>query len=66
MQGTIKKIIGHKGYGFIETNENDEDIFFHRTTVKGSFDDLKEGDAVEFSIEQSFKGPQATGVSLIN
>lgn len=64
MQGSIKRLITHKGYGFIETDDEEEDIFFHRSQVNGFFEDLNEGDEVKFTLEQSFKGPQANDVIL--
>ena len=45
-QGTIKKIISEKGFGFIE-GENGE-LFFHRSAVEGAdFSELREGQEVE-------------------
>ncbi len=64
MQGSIKRLLTHKGYGFIETDAEEDDIFFHRSQVNGFFEDLNEGDDVEFTLEQSFKGPQANDVIL--
>ena len=47
-QGTIKKIIADKGFGFIG-NEN-KDVFFHRSAVEGgAFEDLREGDTVDYT-----------------
>jgi len=48
------------GYGFIETEDADEDVFFHMEDVGGP--DLEEGTDVEFEIEQADKGPRATNV----
>lgn len=64
MQGTIKKIIGSKGYGFISSDEYDDDIFFHRSAA-ANFDDLREGDLVEFTVEVTFKGPQANDLTRV-
>ncbi|MFB6219220.1 MAG: cold-shock protein [Halobacteriaceae archaeon] len=49
-----------KGYGFIETEDADDDIFFHMEDVGG--EDLEEGQKVEFDIEQSPKGPRASNL----
>jgi CspA family cold shock protein len=47
-KGTIKKLIGDKGYGFIQTEEGKE-LFFHRNQLQGmEFSSLKEGQAVEY------------------
>ncbi len=48
------------GYGFISTEDADDDVFFHMEDVGGA--DLEEGQALEFDIEDSPKGPRATNV----
>ena len=41
----------------------DKDLFFHSNSLVGvSFDELNEGDAVTFDVEQSPKGPNAVNV----
>lgn len=63
--GTIRKLMREKGYGFIQ-GEDGSDLFFHRSALKETtFASLKEGDRVEFSIEQGPKGPRATKISLV-
>ena len=60
-QGTIKKLISEKGFGFI-TGERGE-IFFHSSAVEGvRFDELQEGQTVEFQEGQGPKGPRADNV----
>ena len=51
------------GYGFIETEDSDEDVFFHMEDVGGP--DLEEGQEVEFEITQSDKGPRATNLTRL-
>jgi CspA family cold shock protein len=51
------------GYGFIESEDADEDVFFHMEDVGGA--DLEEGQEVEFSIEQAPKGPRATNLTRL-
>ncbi|MCX5990758.1 MAG: cold shock domain-containing protein, partial [Chloroflexi bacterium] len=42
-KGTIKKLIGDKGYGFIQTEEG-KDLFFHQSQLEGvDYSSLKEG-----------------------
>jgi CspA family cold shock protein len=48
------------GYGFISTEDADEDVFFHMEDVGGP--DLEEGQDIDFDIEQAPKGPRATNV----
>ena len=56
-QGTVAFFNDTGGYGFIETDDADDDVFFHMEDVGGP--DLEEGQQVEFSIEQADKGPRA-------
>lgn len=63
MKGTIKWFNERKGYGFIES-ENNNDIFVHKNALESGMY-LEEGDAVEFEIEQSEKGPNAINVKKI-
>jgi CspA family cold shock protein len=59
-KGTVAFFHDRKGYGFIESDEADEDIFFHMEDVGGP--DLEEGQEVEFEIVQADKGPRAKNV----
>jgi len=62
MQGTIKRVIRDRGFGFIRSTEGQE-VFFHRSGLQNlSFDALKEGDGVEFEMERGEKGPRAVNV----
>lgn len=63
-QGTIKRLIKDKGFGFIADGEGQE-YFFHSSSLanRGAFDGLMEGDKVTFSIAPpSSKGPRAEQV----
>jgi CspA family cold shock protein len=63
MQGKVKWFSDRKSYGFIEV-EDGKDVFVHKNALtEGTI--LNEGDSVEFDIEQSPKGPQATNVKKI-
>ncbi len=47
-RGSIKKLIGDRGFGFI-AQEDGSEIFFHRSQVLGNgFDSLREGQAVTY------------------
>jgi CspA family cold shock protein len=65
--GTVKWFNATKGYGFIAPDGGQEDVFVHYSAIQSasSYRTLNEGDRVEFSIEQSPKGPQATNVTKI-
>jgi CspA family cold shock protein len=60
--GTVDFFNDTGGYGFITTEDDDEDedVFFHMEDVGGP--DLEEGESVEFEIESSPKGPRATNL----
>ena len=64
-KGTIKRLILDRGFGFIQTAE-DEDLFFHRNELQDvQFDSLREGQEVEFEMGQGRDGrPQAVKVRL--
>ncbi len=63
-QGTIKKLIRDRGFGFI-TAQDGAEVFFHRNAVQGAaFDSLTEGQAVTFDTEQGDKGPRAANVRI--
>ena len=60
-QGTIKKLVSDKGFGFIEGERGE--LFFHHSAVEGcSFETLREGQAVEYSEGRGPKGPRAESV----
>ena len=62
MQGTIKRVIRDRGFGFIRSADGQE-VFFHRSSLQQlNFDGLKEGETVEFEIENGEKGPRAASV----
>ncbi len=62
MQGTIKRVVRDRGFGFILSSDGKE-IFFHRNSLQQlPFEGLKEGTSVEFEVEQAEKGPRATNV----
>ena len=64
-QGTIKKLTD-KGFGFIEGERGD--IFFHSSAVEGetNFDNLREGQQVEYTEGQGPKGPRAENVKVVS
>jgi CspA family cold shock protein len=61
--GTIKRI-NDRGFGFITTPEGAE-YFFHQSACAGTrFEELREGQMVSFTVEQSPKGPRAENVNV--
>jgi CspA family cold shock protein len=64
--GTIKKIVSDRGFGFIQA-EDGKEYFFHRSGVEtaSGFDGLSGGESVEFDVEQSPKGPRAGRIRVL-
>lgn len=64
MKGKIKTL-KENGFGFIQAEGMEKDIFFHRNGLVGiEFDELKEGMDVTFETEQSPKGMNAVNVQV--
>lgn len=62
-KGTIARLTD-RGFGFINREGEEKDLFFHSNDLKNvEFNDLKEGDKVTFEVTESEKGPKATNVS---
>ena len=63
-QGTIKKLVADRGFGFIKGDQGE--LFFHHSEVQGvPFEELQEGQKVEYQIGQGKKGPCATSVRVV-
>ena len=61
--GFVKWFNDNKGYGFIE-QDGGRDVFVHFSSISGDgFKSLAEGDAVDFEVVDSDKGPKAANVT---
>ncbi|GIG35917.1 cold-shock protein [Cellulomonas pakistanensis] len=65
-QGTVRWFDTERGFGFIALGDDAEDLFVHASEVVGQDGpaSLREGQAVEFEIGESDRGPQARGVRV--
>lgn len=64
--GLVKWFNDAKGYGFIQQEGSDKDVFVHYTAIQGEgFKTLAEGQKVEFELIEGPKGPQAANVSKV-
>ena len=61
-KGTVKFFNEIKGFGFIKPDDSNQDVFVHKN---GLIDRIKENDKVEFTIEESPKGPNAVDVKVV-
>ena len=63
-QGTIKKVVADRGFGFIEGERGD--IFFHHSALQGtSIEALSIGQTVEYEVGDGPKGPRAENVQVV-
>jgi cold shock protein len=65
-EGSVKWFNENKGFGFIEVDGQDKDVFIHHSAIAmQGFRTLTEGQRVSFDIEQGKKGPAAVNVKTI-
>jgi len=57
IKGKVKWFNGTKGYGFIEREDKEKDVFVHSSAVRtAGLQNLNEGDDVIFEVENTEKG----------
>ena len=61
-KGTVKFFNDSKGFGFIVEDDNNKEHFVH---ISGLIDEIREGDAVEFDLQEGRKGLNAVNVKVI-
>ena len=63
LNGKVKWFNGKKGYGFIEREDKEKDVFVHSSAVRDAgLRFLNEGDEVTFDVEDGAKGPAAVNL----
>ena len=70
LKGKVKWFNGKKGYGFIEREDKEKDVFVHASAVReAGLRFLNEGDELTFEVEDGDKGPSAVreaGLRFLN
>ncbi len=61
-KGTVKFFNETKGFGFITEEGVDKDHFVH---ISGLIDEIREGDEVEFDLQEGQKGLNAVNVKVL-
>ena len=63
LKGKVKWFNGSKGYGFIERDDKEKDVFVHSSAVRSSgMDGLNEGDTLSFEVEEGQRGSSAVNL----
>ena len=61
-KGTVKWFNATKGFGFIQPENGEKDIFVHKSALEGAgIHGLEEGQEVTFDIEPGLDGRQSAG-----
>ena len=67
LKGTTKWYSGKKGFGFIEREDKQKDVFIHASAIKAAgLRYLNEGDKLEFTLEDCPKGPSAVNLKKVD
>ena len=62
LKGKVKWFNGKKGYGFIEREDKEKDVFVHSSAARAANMELNEGDSLTFDVEDGDKGPSAVNL----
>ena len=66
MNGKVKWFNGQKGYGFIEREDKEKDVFIHVSALRDAgIKGLEDGQALTFDIEEGPKGPNAVNLQKV-
>ena len=63
-EGKVKWFSNEKGFGFIEREGDEDDVFVHHSAIQmDGYRSLTEGQEVQFEVVQGDKGLQASNVT---
>ena len=63
IKGKVKWFNPTKGYGFIEREDKEKDVFVHSSAARAANLELNEGDELTFDVETGQKGPSAVNLA---
>ena len=67
MKGKVKWFNSTKGFGFIEREDKEKDVFIHVSALRDAgMKGLEEGEALTFDIEEGPKGPNAINLQKVS
>jgi cold shock protein len=62
IKGKVKWFNPQKGFGFIEREDKQKDVFVHSSAAQAANIELNEGDSLTFDVEDGQKGPAAVNL----
>ena len=65
IKGKVKWFNPQKGYGFIEREDKEKDVFVHSSAAQAASLELNEGDQLSFDVETGQKGPSAVNLQKV-
>jgi CspA family cold shock protein len=67
MVGTVKWFKPDKGFGFVTPDDNDKDVFVHRSVLqRAGLAHLETGQRVKMKVQTASKGREATEIEITN
>ena len=65
IKGKVKWFNPTKGYGFIEREDKQKDVFVHSSAAQAANLELNEGDQLTFDVEDGDKGLSAVNLQKV-
>ena len=65
IKGKVKWFNPQKGYGFIERDDKEKDVFVHSSAAQAANLELNEGDHITFEVETGQNGPSAVNLQKV-
>ena len=66
MKGIIKRWLDARGFGFLKSDKESDDIFVHISSFNASdYYLIREGLEVEFDVKKTYKGLEAENIRIL-